>query len=200
MINLEFERRRYEEERFVLLASLLPVELVELLVAYANILGATCRFQPDQAIPQAVSRYGAPAFDALLIYLMDDVSAMVGEPVVPTYSYARVYREGDELHRHRDRPACEHSLTLHLDSSGGSWPVEFQAINGHVASFDLNPGDAVLYHGIEIPHWRGRCPVEWYVQVFLHWVEREGPHGDEALDRRRLLGTASVRGLQVKPS
>jgi hypothetical protein len=36
--------------------------------------------------------------------------------MLPTYSYARIYANGDELKKHRDRPACEVSVTLHLGS------------------------------------------------------------------------------------
>ncbi len=195
MRDLDLVRRQYDEDRFVPLPGLVSAELLDMLVAYANILGATGRFEPDRAVSQALSRYGAPAFDALLVYLMDEVTAIVGAPLSPTYSYARVYYEGDALRRHRDRPACEHSVTLHLDSSGGVWPVEFLAISGETARLELDPGDAVLYRGIELPHWRGPCPVEWYLQLFLHWVEADGAHADEALDRRLSLGMPSVRGL-----
>ena len=37
-----------------------------------------------------------------------------------TYSYARIYKKGDVLHRHKDRYSCEIS-TLNL--GGDDWPI-----------------------------------------------------------------------------
>jgi hypothetical protein len=31
--------------------------------------------------------------------------------LIPTYSYARIYKKGDVLHRHKDRFSCEISTT-----------------------------------------------------------------------------------------
>jgi hypothetical protein len=38
-----------------------------------------------------------------------------------TYSYARIYKEGDVLARHKDRYSCEISTTLNL--GGEPWPI-----------------------------------------------------------------------------
>ncbi len=39
----------------------------------------------------------------------------------PNYSYARIYKKGDVLHKHKDRFSCEISTTMHL--GGGCWPI-----------------------------------------------------------------------------
>jgi hypothetical protein len=39
----------------------------------------------------------------------------------PTYAYARIYKKGDILHRHKDRFSCEISTTLNL--GGDDWPI-----------------------------------------------------------------------------
>jgi hypothetical protein len=44
-----------------------------------------------------------------------------GLKLIPTYSYARIYKKGDILHRHKDRFSCEISTTLNL--GGDSWPI-----------------------------------------------------------------------------
>lgn len=197
MASIDEQRNRYERERYIALPRLLSDDVLDMVVAYAHILGATDRFGPDTAVGDSISRYGAPGFDALLVSLLDQVSTIADTTLVPTYSYVRVYFEGDELLRHRDRPACEHSVTLHLDSSGGDWPILFERADGTPTAIDLRPGDGIMYHGIELPHWRGPCPLEWYLQVFLHWVARDGSHGAEAFDRREGLGRNAVRSEQV---
>ena len=44
-----------------------------------------------------------------------------GLELIPTYSYARIYKKGDILKRHKDRPSCEISTTLNL--GGDPWPI-----------------------------------------------------------------------------
>ena len=44
-----------------------------------------------------------------------------GLSLVPTYSYTRIYNKGNILKKHKDRPSCEISTTLHL--GGDLWPI-----------------------------------------------------------------------------
>lgn len=192
-------RNSYERDRYVALPRILSDDVLDVVVPYTHILGSTDRFVSDRAVGASMSCYGEPGFDALLVSLLGLMTEVAGATVTPTYSYARVYLRGDELRRHRDRPVCEHSMTVHIDSSGGSWPVEFERTDGSVASFDLRPGDAVIYRGIELPHWRVPCPVDWYAQVFLHWVEVDGSNAEEGFDKRSSLGVPSVRGGRTLP-
>lgn len=144
----------------------------------------------------SVELYGAPEFDALLLELKDQVEARIGRQLLPTYSFARVYFAGQPLILHRDRPACEHSLSLHLAAAFPEpWPLWARTLDGQRLAVDLQPGDALVYEGTRVQHWRGRCPVDWYAQVFLHFVDAHGPHAAEHLDRRRALGEPSVRGV-----
>lgn len=192
-------KRRYARDGFVAIRGLLEPQLLGTMVAYANVLGSTSRMLPDPALNNgAVARYGAPGFDALLVSLLDRVEGIVGEELTPTYSFARVYFQGTELARHRDRPACEHSVSIHLGSSGDRWPLSFATKTGEEIQLDLEPGDGVLYRGIERPHWREQSPADWYLQLFLHWVASTGQYAGSALDGRASLGLRSVpRDLQV---
>ena len=44
-----------------------------------------------------------------------------GVKLTETYSYARIYKKGDELKRHKDRYSCEISTTMNL--GGDDWPI-----------------------------------------------------------------------------
>ena len=53
----------------------------------------------------------------------------------------------------------------------------------------LEAGDAVLYRGAEALHWREPLDgADWYLQVFLHYVDADGPYADRHLDGRANLG------------
>jgi hypothetical protein len=129
------------------------------------------------------------------------VEGLVGEPLLPTYCYFRLYREGDICRVHGDRPACEHSLSLTLDHADGvPWPLEVArartetpyqradeafAPGEDAGAVSMEPGDAVLYQGVH--HHHGRTtpnPNAWSAHLFLHWVARNGPYADHAFDKQ----------------
>lgn len=129
------------------------------------------------------------------------ISALVGEPVLPTYSYFRLYRRGDICRVHGDRPACEHSLSLTLAyADDRPWALEVSPVRTEApysrADAQFAPeeraqavamaaGDAVLYQGVH--HHHGRTtpnPNAWSAHLFLHWVSRNGPYAGEAFDKQ----------------
>jgi hypothetical protein len=48
----------------------------------------------------------------------------------------------------------------------------------------MNPGDAVLYKGIDVVHWRDELEGEFVTQTFLHYVDSDGPYKNWFMDRR----------------
>jgi hypothetical protein len=129
--------------------------------------------QGDPQAPNSHSMYDFMPFVRLLIEKVPEVSELLGEKVLPTYTYARVYKEDSELLRHRDRPACEISLTLNL-SKDKDWPIYFQRPDGSETSTELEPGDAVLYLGCQADHWRNKFEGQECVQLFMHYVRSYG--------------------------
>jgi hypothetical protein len=179
----------YELRGFVVLRSLLGPQLLEHLTTYAGLLRDTGSFEVDDQVPGSLRTYGAAGFDALLPSVADTLSQALGRPLVPTYSFARFYTRGQELYPHRDRAECEHSVTVHLAGEGDvAWPIWLRLDDEEPESVDLAPGDAMVYRGDRALHWRDPLDAEWYLQVFLHFVDREGPHADRAYDGRTGLG------------
>ncbi|MBA3667683.1 MAG: hypothetical protein H0W65_08170 [Sphingomonas sp.] len=129
------------------------------------------------------------------------VRELVGEDLLPTYTYFRLYRQGDICKVHGDRPSCEHSVSLTLAYSDGiSWPLEvgrrvvaepyertdvqFDEAD-EMRSVPMEPGDAVLYQGVHRHHGRTTPnPNKWSAHLFLHWVERDGPYAKHAFDEQ----------------
>jgi len=127
----------------------------------------------DIQAPNSHSMYNFIPFLRLLVEKIPEVSELLGEKVLPTYTYARVYKEGSELLRHRDRPACEVSFTVNL-SKDKDWPIYFQRPDGFETSIELEPGDAVMYLGCQSDHWRNKFEGQECVQLFMHYVRSYG--------------------------
>ena len=123
--------------------------------------------------------------------------------LIPCYTYARIYKKGDILRRHRDRPSCEISTTLHL--GGDLWPIfldptgqktvidEYKQIHKPNApqgiSITLEVGDMLVYSRCDLEHWREPFEGDNCAQVFLHYNNIDGPFGTEnKFDKRPLLG------------
>jgi len=107
-----------------------------------------------------------------------------------TYSYARIYKLGDVLHRHKDRYSCEVSTTLHL--GGDPWPIYLDPTGkkGQAGiKVELEPGDMLMYSGCEVEHWREPFPGKDCAQVFLHYNDSQKKTADEnKFDGRPFLG------------
>jgi len=148
----------------------------------------------DPQFPNTPNGYGDPAFDGLLEYLRPRVEERCGLSLHPTYSYFRLYKRGDVLKRHRDRPACEISVTLNLGQTPPApWPIYVERDAGPYAAM-LAPGDALLYRGCDCFHWREAFHGARLAQVFLHYVDRNGPHAGEKFDRRKTLMRPKAHG------
>ena len=111
------------------------------------------------------------------------VSEIVKSTLLPTYSYIRIYKSGNELEKHTDRPACEISVTLHLDGDT-SWPIWITTPYGEEVSVDLLPGDAMIYLGCIAPHWRTKYMGNNYTQLFFHYVRSKGIFKDAFFDKK----------------
>jgi hypothetical protein len=129
--------------------------------------------------------YGDAVIENLMALLLPRVEFCTGLQLYPTYSYARVYKKGDRLPPHRDRPACEISVSVNLGQvPEAPWALCIEDRNKVQTSALLKPGDGLIYRGIELTHWREPYTGERLVQSFLHYVDRNGPHAGERFDRR----------------
>lgn len=138
--------------------------------------------------------YADPLLEVILKEYLPLVEEQTGLELQPTYSYARVYQEGEELNAHIDRPSCQISVTVNVAYIGENWPIWMQHENNDPAKFLLTPGDAVIYKGCEVMHWRRELPEgQLYVQFMLHYVDKNGPYAGYKFDERESLGLMSSR-------
>ena len=172
---------------YSVLPSLVTGSYLEHLLDHVLTVGRRLGDQGDFLVPGTPAVYGNPFTETLLEELVPRVEAETGVSVYPTYSYFRVYKTGDRLPKHKDRPACEISLTLSLGYEPDEpWPFWMEA-DGNPVQVSLQRGDAVLYLGAQIVHWREEFRGDYAAQVFLHYVDRNGPNQEWKFDKRSAL-------------
>ena len=147
----------------------------------------------DYVAPDAFSKYGDMMSETLLLSMRESIEDRIGLELIPTYSYFRLYGKGDDLMLHRDRKSCEISLSLCIGYEGEQWPIY---MNG--TPLYQEPGDLVIYRGCEIEHHRKPLKGKNQAQVFLHYNNKNGPHGEENLfDGRPFVGLPATDRPQV---
>jgi hypothetical protein len=145
--------------------------LANQIIDFSKTIGNDMSF--DDRVLNSLSKYNFLPFVKLLVKKIPDVSKILEEDVLPTYTYSRIYTHKEILARHRDRPACEISLTLNLKKDK-DWAIWFQKPDNTEVSLELNPGDAVMYLGEIADHWRNEYEGSEHVQLFLHYVRTNG--------------------------
>jgi hypothetical protein len=173
-------------KRYVVLHSLLPQGAWQELGMHALETASSGSVRwGDSQVAGCPCAYGDPRMESELVRLVPEIEAIAGEKVFPTYSYFRVYLQAASLKRHTDREACELSVTVCL--GGDPWALWIEGPHGR-SRITLHPGDAVLYRGIECPHWRNAFKGRSAIQLFLHYVTRSGPCAAWKFDKRTRPG------------
>ena len=159
----------------------------------------------DSQCADTYSHYADPVMETLLVKMLPIMKQETNLDLLPTYSYARAYKKGDVLKRHKDRFSCEISTTMNL--GGDDWPI-YLSPNENVGipngkdittkskakgiKVDLKPGDMLVYRGMELEHWRKKFKGKECIQVFMHYNDRNTPGAkDNMFDKRPHLGLPS---------
>ena len=138
--------------------------------------------QQDQQVPGSIGFYKNPLFERLLEALLPAIEQHTGYELYKTYSYARTYKLDDELKRHKDRNACEVTVSLCLGNDDKPWPIFIRDKDKNIHSFEMEAGDAVIFKGVELPHWREPNTYGACANAFLHYVDQHGPYADQKDD------------------
>ena len=197
---------KFTVEKYTHLKNVLNKEECKNLVAQLKEFVANKKTVNDPQCPLSEAIHGAPIFDALLEHLVPTFEEASGKKLFPTYAYARLYPPGEELKIHTDRPSCEISATVTLGFEGNVWPIymadhdETKSVEQrlgeknepywlkNISRIDMEVGDAVLYRGQEKVHWREKYTEgKWQAQVFLHYVDQNGPNAEWKYDKRQRL-------------
>lgn len=155
----------------------------------------------DSQVPGSYSHYSDVAMETLLTKVKPILEENTGLKLVETYSYARIYRKGNILKKHKDRASCQISCTLNL--GGPVWPIYIEPnkkigkmvkgkyVPGKTKGKEviLGPGDLLIYRGCDLEHWRDEFDSNDCAQVFLHYNDLSSEFGqDNKFDKRPHLG------------
>eukprot|EP01065_Artemidia_motanka_P030322 TRINITY_DN36337_c0_g1_i1.p1 TRINITY_DN36337_c0_g1~~TRINITY_DN36337_c0_g1_i1.p1 ORF type:complete len:587 (+),score=165.14 TRINITY_DN36337_c0_g1_i1:55-1761(+) len=148
-------------------------------------------FQDDQG--QRYFKHNDPVQHYLSAVYNELVSRLTDYATKPTYAYMGAYIGGADLRPHLDRNQCEWTMTVAADVNPAdevcplwysSEPIRIHAENFRIDQSALQkpsmekrgvvfpkPGDALLFRGRALLHWRDEIPVYMNcTNVFLHYV------------------------------
>jgi len=138
---------------------------------------------------QSYVRYADPLIEIILKNSCEQIEQETGLKLYPTYSYSRVYVKGSYLKAHVDRPSCEISVTVNVASVGKPWKFMTKLPGKEPIAYTLEPGDALVYKGLDVLHWRNTPEdTEITAQFMLHYVDQNGPFAEYKFDKRLALG------------
>jgi hypothetical protein len=187
----------FSKNKYCVIKNIAEKSLVDCVTGYA-LLQEAYSFSPDSnQVVGAHAVYADFLMESLLLNYQPAVESATGLSLLPTYSFYRVYRRGNELTPHKDRESCEISMTVSygFDYRGKDykWPIH---IDGNPVL--LEPGDGAVYRGCEVEHWRDLLDVpqdSYHVQCFYHYVDKNGPNAEYAYDKKN---SSHLKYLQDK--
>lgn len=106
------------------------------------------------------------------------VSAVAGRPLKPSYVFSLCYPGGVELPEHCNREQCEYTLALCLDFApepelATGWPLHLRTERELVTVYQAL-GDALLFRGRAISHFRKRLPQHCTsTSILFHYVDSD---------------------------
>jgi hypothetical protein len=159
-------RDRFAADGMAVVRGFLPAAELRAVTGYYRAqIGAGLVPFGDRQNAQRYSVYNDPVGRFLQARYAAAFEAVAGTPLRPAFSYFFGYVRDAALAPHRDRPQAEYSISLQLDHDPApapgtptGWPLRFTFDDGRDVAADLAPGDAVLYHGREVTHYRHALP------------------------------------------
>jgi len=126
----------------------------------------------DEQCPLSPSFYNSKYMEKLLIDSLPNISKHIELDLFKTYSFWRWYKYGETLLSHTDRKACEISGTIFI--GGDPWDICIRSYDGTEHNVSQEPGDALIYRGCDLVHWRDEFKGNDHAQIFIHYVDQHG--------------------------
>jgi hypothetical protein len=194
---MESSEDYFKQDGFAIVKNMVNPNVVDAVTKYALLREAYSFNEDSKQVVGAHCEYSDFLMESLLIQYKPMVEWATGLSLLPTYSFYRVYRRGQKLIPHTDRPSCEISVTVSygFDYKGKDykWPI---FMNG--TPLFLEPGDGAIYRGCDIEHWREPLDVpqnSYHVQCFYHYVDANGPFAEYAYDKKEFSHLKLIEGL-----
>jgi len=212
----------FEKNRYLMVKNFVQPPLLHVLHRYVLMKSQNGQLsQSDKQVPGAPSMYADPLMESLMELVLPYVEQLTSRKLFPTYSYYRIYRQGDVLRPHIDRPSCEISFSICLGydvsnvvDNNYQWPIfvdnsrdyrrhesesRKEPLPGEGQAVLLSPGDCVIYRGCELRHWRNAFAGNYQTQAFIHYVDQNGPYAKYKFDTRPMLGATADKIADTGP-
>ena len=211
--KINFLQNRFQEQGFVLVKNFLSDEVVELANESFEIHYATAEYIEkyfENTIPFSLTKpnissapygkfgridkrmgfanrdlhsYAYSVGEALLKKKKDFIEKISQQELDYTNSFCRKYTEGSSLGKHKDRPALQVSATICL--GGEKWEIFIKDKSDNTHSITMSAGDAIVYSGTELEHWREKLDKGYVNMCFIHYCKKDSEY---KLDGREFIG------------
>ena len=192
----------------ILIKEFLPKQILDLVYSYTILkFSDQKKFNYDTQSSSIVGEVSDYLMETLLVTRTPVIEQNVNKKLWPTYSYFRIYDKGSDLKIHKDRPSCEYTVALCLGADPVDKPYEIFIGEQDEGSdykyydrdgnynrykiehkFSMLPNNALIFKGMEKNHWREICNHDYFMTVFFHYVDQEGPYKEWKFDKREMLG------------
>ena len=144
----------------------------------------------DKQCKNSFAKYGILCYESLLLLLKPLMEKHIEKELCPTYSYTRIYYKNSKLDKHKDRSSCEYSATICITIDNEPWDIYLKKYDSTEICVSLNPGDLIIYKGTELEHWREKYNGKEQIQVFLHYIDKNGHYNNANYvnDGRPIIG------------
>jgi hypothetical protein len=182
-------RDEFDQNKFILFRNFYDINHVKRMARRMMFLKQTNKLESDKQCPMSSGIYSDSVNSEFQELYRNKLETLIGYSLYPTYTYARIYSPKEILEKHTDRPSCEISITATLeydtfDDEPWGFYVEPDI------KIRLYPGDALVYKGCEIEHWREKFIGVYQTQVFMHYVDSNGLYADCKYDFRPNLASS----------
>jgi hypothetical protein len=179
-------REEFDKNKFIVFRGFYDLKHVQRMAKRMHFLKQIGKCEIDDQCPLSLSSYSDSVNTEYQELYRKKIESLIGYSLYPTYNYCRIYSPKEILKKHKDRESCEISITTTLDyDTFDDEPWELYVEPD--IKIKLFPGDALVYKGCEIEHWRDKFIGIFQTQVFMHYVDVNGPYAKYKYDCRPSL-------------
>lgn len=161
-------------------------------IKYENYLGAIhdlggLKTHFDKERGNVMCCYAPPSSTFVVKKMKPILENLLGEELIPSYWFTTTYHNKGWMNCHTDRPSCEVSVTMNI-CGDAKWPIKLKDLSNKRREVVTPVGHGVAYLGTIVPHWRSPLRThknDRFMQLFLHYVRKNGPYADHAYDRNQ---------------
>ena len=161
-------------------------------IKYENYLGAIhdlggLKTHFDKERGNVMCCYAPPSSTFVIKRMKPILENLLGEELIPSYWFTTTYHNKGWMNCHTDRPSCEVSVTMNI-CGDAKWPIKLKDLSNKRREVVTPVGHGVAYLGTIVPHWRSPLRThknDRFMQLFLHYVRKDGPYADYAYDRNQ---------------